>query len=160
ARARGEHPREARRDRGTEPRRPREEERDSRRRAMIDPRLIRQDTAAVASNLARRGFHFDAGEWQELDRRRKSLQLDTESLRKQKNDSARTIGGAKQRGEPIEPLLAAVQGLGEKLEAAEQELRRVQERLREIELGLPNLLDDDVPDGADASANVELRRWG
>ncbi len=127
---------------------------------MIDPRLLRQSIELVAANLARRGFAFDADEWSSLDERRKALQVAAESLRKEKNDSAKAIGGAKQRGEDIEPLLAAVQGLGERLEASERELGDVQQRLQAIELGLPNLLDDDVPDGTDESANVEVRRWG
>ena len=127
---------------------------------MIDPRLLRQSIDTVAANLARRGFPFDAGEWQNLDERRKALQVRTESLRREKNDSAKKIGAAKQRGEDIGPLLAAVKGLGEELESAERELTEVQARLRDIELGLPNLLDADVPDGADAADNVEVRRWG
>src|SRR5690606_12674721 len=127
---------------------------------MIDPRLLRQSIDTVAANLARRGFPFDAGEWQNLDERRKALQVRTESLRREKNDSAKKIGAAKQRGEDIGPLLAAVKGLGEELESAEHELTEVQARLRDIELGLPNLLDADVPDGADAADNVEVRRWG
>ncbi len=36
----------------------------------------------------------------------------------------------------------------------------MQQELRTIELGLPNLLDDDVPDGSDESDNAEIRRWG
>ncbi len=127
---------------------------------MIDPRLLRQSIDTVAANLARRGFPFDAGEWQNLDERRKALQVRTESLRREKNDSAKKIGAAKQRGEDIGPLLAAVKGLGEELESAERELTEVQARLRDIELGLPNLLEADVPDGADAADNVEVRRWG
>jgi seryl-tRNA synthetase len=127
---------------------------------MIDPRLLRQSSDAVARNLARRGFVFDVDEWRRLEESRKELQVAAESLRREKNESAKAIGAAKQRGEDIAPLLANVQGLGDRLEAAERELAEVQGRLQEIELGLPNLLDDDVPDGADASANVELRRWG
>ncbi|HEX7061216.1 MAG TPA: serine--tRNA ligase, partial [Woeseiaceae bacterium] len=127
---------------------------------MIDPRLLRQSIELVAANLARRGFAFDANEWSVLDDRRKALQVEAESLRKEKNDSAKAIGEAKRRGEDIQPLLAAVQGLGERLEAAERELGDVQQRLQAIELGLPNLLGDDVPDGSDEAANVEVRRWG
>jgi seryl-tRNA synthetase len=127
---------------------------------MIDPRLLRQSTAEVAANLARRGFALDVDAWRLLEERRKSLQVQAESLRNQKNSSAKAIGVAKGRGENVEPLLASAKGLGEKLERAELDLQLVQEKLGAIELGLPNLLLDDVPCGADESANVELRRWG
>lgn len=127
---------------------------------MIDPRLLRQAMSDVAANLARRGFAFDAVEWQGLEDRRKALQVETETLRSGKKNRAKAIGQAKARGEGIEPLLAASKEAGAQLERAEQELATVRERLEAIELGLPNLLLDDVPDGADESGNVEVRRWG
>jgi seryl-tRNA synthetase len=66
----------------------------------------------------------------------------------------------KAQGEDIEPLLAAVQHLGDKLAASEAELQSVLAELQAIELGLPNLLQDDVPDGADEKDNALVRQWG
>ena len=127
---------------------------------MIDPKLLRQSTAEVATNLARRGFTLDADGYAALDAERKTLQVETESLRKQRNESAKLIGRAKASGEDVEPLLASVKTLGDNLDACETRLRDVQSALSEIELGLPNLLADEVPDGADEQANREIRRWG
>ena len=127
---------------------------------MIDPKLLRNATADVAANLARRGAEFDAANYLELEERRKLLQVQTETLRGERNASAKSIGKAKAQGEDIEPLLAAVKDLGDKLEAAESELEDVQQQLSDIELGLPNLLADEVPDGNDETDNVELRQWG
>lgn len=127
---------------------------------MIDPKLLRQSADDVARNLARRGFAFDAAGYLALDEKRKALQVETESLRNERNASAKAIGQAKGRGEDAQPLLDAVKSLGERLDANEASLARLLEEIRDIELGLPNLLDDDVPDGADESANVEIRRWG
>jgi seryl-tRNA synthetase len=127
---------------------------------MIDPKLLRQSTAQVAANLARRGFRFDAEAYLSLEHERKSLQVETERLQAERNASAKGIGKAKAQGENIEPLLAAVKDMGERLDAAEASLGRVQAALSEIELGLPNLLADEVPDGADEASNVEIRRWG
>ena len=114
---------------------------------MIDPKLLRQSAADVAANLAGRGFEFDADGYLALEERRKSLQVETERLQSERNSSAKSIGKAKAQGEDIEPLLAAVKQLGERLEASEAALQEVQAELRDIELGLPNLLADDVPDG-------------
>ncbi len=127
---------------------------------MIDPKLLRGETAMVAANLARRGFDFDADAYLALEEKRKQLQVDTEALRSERNQSAKRIGQAKAKGEDIEPLLAAVNDLGEKLETAESALQSVQSELQAIELGLPNLLDDDVPNGTSEEDNVEVRRWG
>ena len=127
---------------------------------MIDPKKLRQATSDVADNLSRRGFDFDAANYLALEELRKKSQIDTESLRAERNANAKNVGKAKSRGEDVEPLLAAVKDLGDRMAEAKSSLSTLQGRLREIELGLPNLLDDKVPDGKDESDNRELRRWG
>jgi seryl-tRNA synthetase len=127
---------------------------------MIDPKLLRQSTADVAKNLSRRGFDFDVDAYLALEERRKSLQVNTENLRNERNSSSKNIGKAKAQGEDIAPLLAAVKDLGDRLEQNEVALQALLFELQSIELGLPNLLDDDVPDGRDEDDNVEVRRWG
>jgi seryl-tRNA synthetase len=127
---------------------------------MIDPKLLRNAAADVAANLARRGFRFDADGYLALEERRKALQVDTERLQNERNTSAKSVGKAKAQGQDIAPLLAAVKDLGEQLEAGESALQAVQAELRDLELGLPNLLADDVPDGHSDEDNREVRRWG
>lgn len=127
---------------------------------MIDPKLLRQSARDVTANLARRGHEFDADAYLALEEQRKSLQVDTEALRNERNTSAKAIGKAKAKGEDAEPLLAAVKDLGDRLDGTEARLIEVQNALRTIELGLPNLIHDDVPAGNDESDNEEIRRWG
>ena len=127
---------------------------------MIDPKLLRSSAIEVAENLARRRFKFDADAYLALDELRKNLQVGVEKLRAERNTSAKRIGKAKAQGEDIAPLLATVETLGAQLESAEAELQTVQVRLRDIEYGLPNLLHEDVPVGADESDNLEVSRWG
>ncbi|MGI9202113.1 MAG: serine--tRNA ligase [Woeseiaceae bacterium] len=127
---------------------------------MIDPKLLRSSTSDVKANLARRGFDFDADAYLSLEEKRKALQVETEQLQSERNSRSKAIGQAKAQGEDIAPLLAAVASLGEKLEASQGELHAIQSALRDIELGLPNLLHDEVPDGSDDNDNVEIRRWG
>jgi seryl-tRNA synthetase len=127
---------------------------------MIDPKLLRQSTQDVADQLARRGFVLDVSAYQALEERRKELQVATEQLQSERNSNAKKVGKAKAQGEDIEPLLAAVKDLGDRLETAQTSLSEVQSELQEIDLGIPNLLSDDVPDGTDESANVEVRTWG
>ena len=127
---------------------------------MIDPKLLRNSAEDVKANLARRGFDFDAGHYLALEEKRKALQIETETLQSERNSRSKAIGQAKAKGEDIAPLLAAVADLGGRLEASQNLLQLVQNEIRDIELGLPNLLHDDVPDGADDADNIEIRRWG
>lgn len=126
---------------------------------MIDPKLLRQATRDVVQNLARRGEVFDADTYLVLEERRKTLQVETQELQNQRNTRSRDIGKAKAKGEDIAPMLDAVKDLGDRLETRQADLQSVQADLQAIELGLPNLLDDSVPDGRDETDNVEIRRW-
>ncbi len=127
---------------------------------MIDPKLLRQSAGEVAKNLARRGHQFDAQAYLALDQQRKTLQVETEALRNERNTSAKKIGKAKAGGDDVEPLLAAVKDLGDRLDTSESKFREAQAAVQAVELGLPNLLRDDVPTGKDESENEEVRRWG
>lgn len=48
----------------------------------------------------------------------------------------------------------------EHLKDARRMIGEIEAQMRSLALRLPNLPDERTPDGADASANVELRRWG
>jgi len=127
---------------------------------MLDPHLLRADLGFVAEQLARRGIALDTGRIEDLEARRKAIQVCTQELQGERNSRSRLIGQAKKAGEDVAPLLAQVAALGDQLKAAESELAGVQEDLREIALGLPNLPHASVPDGRDEADNREERRWG
>ncbi len=127
---------------------------------MLDPRLFRSDIETTAEKLARRGFKLDVDAISKLEQERKQLQVDTQNLQNERNQSSKAIGKAKANGEDIQPLLDAVANLGDKLKAAEARLAELQKTLNAILMGVPNIPHDSVPDGKDEDDNVELRRWG
>jgi seryl-tRNA synthetase len=127
---------------------------------MLDLRTLRQDLDGVARNLARRGFVLDRSRYQELEAERKRLQIEAEALRQKRNERSRSIGKAKAAGADVEPLRAEVGKLGDELGDAEKRLEEVSAELNTLLWEIPNLLHESVPDGADESSNVEVRRWG
>ena len=127
---------------------------------MLDPKLLRTDPAAVAANLARRGFTLDVARLGALEESRKKWQVRADELRNERNVHAKSVGKAKAQGQDIAPLLKQTETLGAQLTESEAELAKVQKELDELVLGVPNMLNASVPDGRDESANVELRRWG
>lgn len=127
---------------------------------MIDPRLFRDEIDLVVSELAKRGESVNKEEYLQLESERRSLQMEVESLQSKRNSSAKSIGKAKAQGDDIEPLLAAVADLGEKLEASKTKLDEVQAKLNAIHLSLPNLPHASVPVGKDEAENREEKRWG
>nr|PZN65395.1 MAG: serine--tRNA ligase [Pseudomonadota bacterium] len=127
---------------------------------MIDPKLLRTSPEQVAANLARRGFKLDLAQLAALEERRKAAQVEADRLRAERNANAKQVGMAKGRGEDVAPLIARGEQLARELVGAEAAIEAVQAELEALQLGLPNLLQDEVPDGRDETANVELRRWG
>jgi seryl-tRNA synthetase len=127
---------------------------------MLDPRLLRNNLEEVAQQLARRGYQLDVEQLGALEARRKQLQVESQELQNQRNSRSKSIGKAKAAGEDIEPLLAEVAQLGDKLKASQEALNQIQETLSEITLGIPNLPHESVPDGKDEEDNREERRWG
>ena len=127
---------------------------------MLDPKVLRTDLKTVARNLARRGLVLDRRHYQRLEDGRKSLQVRVEKLRHERNERSRSIGRAKAAGEDIEPLRLQVKELGDALTKAETDLQSLQEALSDFLAGLPNLLHDTVPDGADETSNAVVSKWG
>ena len=127
---------------------------------MLDPKLLRSDLNGVAAQLARRGFALDVTGFAALEERRKAVQIEADRLRAERNAGAKAVGHAKARGEDVAPLLARGEALGAELQSVEKQLEVLQAELADLQLGLPNLLHESVPEGRDEAANVEVRRWG
>ncbi len=127
---------------------------------MLDQKWIRGDLADLAGRLAKKGFELDVAFLESAEQGRKSAQTSMESLQSERNSRSKAIGQAKVKGEDIEPLLAEVATLGDRLEAEKARFESVNRELQGYLATLPNLPDDDVPSGTDESDNVLLRSWG
>ncbi|NBC49882.1 MAG: serine--tRNA ligase [Gammaproteobacteria bacterium] len=127
---------------------------------MLDPKLLRGDLDHVTKQLARRGVTLERARIEALESRRKALQGEVQELQNQRNVKSKAIGKAKAAGEDIESIKAEVAAFADRLKAMDNELDQIQQELRAIALGIPNLPDASVPDGADERANRIERRWG
>ena len=127
---------------------------------MLDPKRLRSELDTVTEQLARRGFTLDTDALQTLENRRKTIQVETQTLQAERNSRSKGIGKAKAAGEDIAPLLKEVEGLGEQLKAKEQALSLLQDELNDILMGIPNMPHASVPDGKGEDDNPVLRTWG
>ena len=127
---------------------------------MLDPRLFRTELDFVVTQLAKRSFAFDAESYSALEARRKAVQVQTQELQNQRNSNAKAIGQAKAKGEDVQPLLNQVTQLGDDLKEAEAQLANIQKEMDALMSGIPNILDESVPEGKDEEANQEISRWG
>jgi seryl-tRNA synthetase len=127
---------------------------------MLDPRLFRTELDFVKEQLSRRSFDFNPEYYAGLEARRKDIQVKTQELQNERNSRSKAIGQAKAKGEDVQPLLDQVQHLGDELKAAEAELSEIQAEMNALMEGIPNILDESVPDGKSEDDNVEISRWG
>lgn len=127
---------------------------------MLDPHILREQATEIAAQLASRKFHFDADGYKALEEQRKALQVATQALQNERNIRSKAIGQAKARQEDITPMRDEVNRIGAELDAKKLELDSVLEKLEAIQLTLPNLPHESVPQGRDEQDNQELRRWG
>ncbi|MCK5728833.1 MAG: serine--tRNA ligase [Methylococcales bacterium] len=127
---------------------------------MLDPHIFRNNIDFIKTELARRNFAFDVDAYQSLENQRKAIQVTTQKLQNERNVGSKKIGQAKAKGEDIKPLLANIENLGVQLKDSEIELNQIQQQIAFILEGIPNLLDESVPDGKSEADNIELSRWG
>lgn len=127
---------------------------------MLDPKILRDSLPVVIDNLNKRHKKIDLSVIPKLEERRKLLQTETQNLQNIRNKNSKAVGLAKSKGEDVAELLAEVNNLGEELKAKNTELSQIQAELLDISLNLPNLVNDNIPLGADEESNLEVRRWG
>ncbi len=127
---------------------------------MLDPHYLRNHLNEVAKALKSRGFELDTDAFAQLEEERKKLQIETQALQQERNEKSRSIGQAKARGENIDEILTEVATLGDRLKESEQKLAKIQAKLNDIMLRIPNIPHESVPFGESEEDNVEIRRWG
>jgi seryl-tRNA synthetase len=130
---------------------------------MIDLRLLRSDPAQVRAALARRGDAAVAALLDDilsLDARRRALVTELDKLKAERNEASRADAQiVRQTGALPADVVAQRRALGERISAAEGEVRTLDDALADKMLYVPNIPLPDVPEGP-ASANVVVRSWG
>ena len=127
---------------------------------MLDPKLVRAEIDFVEQQMARRSFPFDKQAFISLEEKRRDVQSRTQALQNERNTRSKLIGQAKARGEDITPLLAEIDSFGQDLKQMEDALGEIQTGLDDLLLGIPNILDEAVPNGKNEDQNQEIHRWG
>jgi seryl-tRNA synthetase len=129
---------------------------------MHDIRFIRENPEIFDAGLKRRGLEPLAEKLIAIDEERRALTTEVQIAQSRRNEASKLIGAAMGKGDKntAEALKAEVAALKEQMPALEAKADEAAARLKaELEI-IPNLPADDVPDGADEEANVEVSHWG
>ena len=127
---------------------------------MHDIRFIRENPDAFDAAMARRGLEPQSGSILETDAKRRALQGRIQDMQSRRNVASKEIGMRKGKGEDADDLIAEVNEIKAKMPGLEEEEGAFAASLETVLLELPNILDAEVPDGAEEDDNALLRSWG
>lgn len=129
---------------------------------MHDIRTIRDNPGAFDTALARRGAEPAAQALLTLDAEARAISTQVQTDQARRNEASKAIGQAMAQKDlaTADALKAEVAALKDRMPELEARDRDLSQALADKLLALPNLAADDVPDGPDESANVEVARWG
>ena len=129
---------------------------------MFDLRWIREHPDAFDRSLARRGEAAVSAHLLEIDARRRGAQTRLQEMQERRNAASKEIGAAMKHGrkDEAEALKAEVGEIKARMDGVEAEEKAAADELNTLLSGIPNILDDDVPDGADETDNREIRVVG
>ena len=132
---------------------------------MIDIKFLRENPDVVKENIKKKFQDSKlplVDEVIELDKEARAAQQEADALRASKNKIAKEIGacmaqGKKEEAEAKKAEVAANSKRLAELEVLEAELK---EKVTNIMMTIPNIIDPSVPIGKDDSENVEVTKYG
>ncbi len=126
---------------------------------MLDIRLLRTETERVKAALSRRKEEVDIDEILALDASKREVIFEVEGLKSKQNEVSKKIPAMKKAGEDVAPIFAEMKELSDKIKELDEKVRELDEAINTKMLTIPNLPNEDVPDGNTDEDNVEIRKF-
>ena len=127
---------------------------------MHDIRFIRDDAERFDKAMARRGLEKQSAAILDIDQKRRQIMTTLQDLQQKRNETSRQIGEIKKQGGDADAIMAEVAAIKTEMASLEDQEKTLGDELNAMLLSLPNILDDQVPEGADENDNVEVRSYG
>lgn len=127
---------------------------------MLDINFIRKETDAVRKGLATRRSSVDLDQLLAMDAEHRAKLAELEALSQVKNQANEEMVRLKKEKADASAKIAEMRQVSDRIAALNQTVSELAARITDQLLLIPNLPADDVPVGADAAANREVRKWG
>ncbi|MEE1078050.1 MAG: serine--tRNA ligase [Agathobacter sp.] len=132
---------------------------------MIDLKFLRENPDVVKENIKKKFQDHKLPMVDEvitLDEQARKAKQEADELRASRNKLSKEIGalmsqGKKEEAEAVKAQVAANAARLTELEVQEKELN---EKVNQIMMVIPNIIDPSVPIGKDDSCNVEIQKYG
>lgn len=127
---------------------------------MLDAKLIRSKPEEIKQLLAKRNNYGSIDLFLDWDSKRRDILGKVEELKNFRNKASQEVNAMKKAGEDPEELMNKVRLIGQDIKKLDEELKEIELQLEKILLNIPNLPHESVPVGEDEKSNKEIRRWG
>ena len=126
---------------------------------MLDIKLIRTETEKVKKALARRKENVDIDGLLALDTKRRELLFEVEQLKSKQNEVSKQIPALKKEGKDVASIFEEMKKLSADIKDIDEKVRELDGEIEKIMYSIPNIPNDEVPDGDTDEDNVEIRRF-
>ncbi len=132
---------------------------------MLDLRFVRENPELVKENIKKKFQDSKlplVDEVIALDTENRNTVTEANNLRSERNKLSKQIGAlmGQKKFEEAETVKAQVAAQADRLKELEAKETELEEKIRNIMLVIPNMIDPSVPIGPDDSHNVEVERFG
>src|SRR5579871_165843 len=129
---------------------------------MLDLAFVRENLAKVEEMLRSRAKNpVDVlGDFRLVDERRRQSITQAETLKAQRNRASEEIAKLKKSGQDAAALVEQNKLLREQGEALEKQAAELEQEMRALLAGIPNMLNESVPPGKSSEDNLQVRQWG
>ncbi len=127
---------------------------------MLDLKFVRDHLDTVQQALTNRNQAMNLDKFLELEKRRRDVLAEAESLKHQRNVVSKEISELKKVKQDAEDKIVEMRGVGDRIKELDDELKQIEDALHETLTYLPNIPHESVPVGPDETANVTVRQWG
>lgn len=130
---------------------------------MLDLKRIRNNPEEIKRLLSNRGEDFKESTIDEiiaLDEERRSILVEVEALKSRRNQVSAEIPKLKKAGQDVAPIMAEMRELGDKIKEYDVRTSEIDSKIEYIMLRMPNIPNEQVPEGDTDEDNIEIKKWG
>ncbi len=127
---------------------------------MLDIKFIRNNVDRVKRAIELKNDHADIDRLLELDAEKRKLLTEVEELKHRRNKVSDDIGRMKKQNQDATPFISEMKNVSDRIKQLDEQVKSLDQEIYQILIRVPNIPHESVPIGKDASANVEVKRWG
>jgi len=127
---------------------------------MLDIKFVRDNPDKVEEALKTRGMELGLADFLSLERKRRELLGEVETLKSNRNTVSQEISQLKKSGGQADAMILEMRQVGDRISELDSQIKETETAISEILMTIPNMPHESVPMGLDESANPEVRRWG